>query len=239
MESVLLFNLIMALVIALVIIAIATVKNPVLKAVVYGLPIPITVALVASQKGVDSSHIVGLFLLVLFLWVVHWLRRCGVHILIADVIGALIYVVLGFMAVHVMKGAHLFIPLVGAYVVFWILWMMRTRGPPQDEPAPQVNTVPLLRKGVVIFVVANVLLALKDLLKGVVVTFPFSGVFAVVEMQGKLHTLASEFTKNSIAILVFFAIVHYAAYAMQLYAAVALGWVGYVVVLTAVRKYLI
>lgn len=49
------FNAVMAMAIALMIVIISIIKNPVLKAVIYSIPIPITLVLVASQNGINSS----------------------------------------------------------------------------------------------------------------------------------------------------------------------------------------
>ena len=83
------FNFVMAGVIALVILAIASVRDSRLKAIIYGLPIPITVALIATKSPVDTSHIIGLFLLCLFLWSVFYLyKRWQLPIFTADILRA-------------------------------------------------------------------------------------------------------------------------------------------------------
>ncbi len=65
-----------------------------------------------------------------------------------------------------------------------------------------------LKKDLWFLFLAIILLSLKAMLQGVVVLFPFSGIFTVVEMRDDLEVLASEFTKNSVSILSFLLIVY-------------------------------
>ncbi len=68
MPQITMFTVVMAVALAFIIVLISIVKNPVIKSLIYGLPFPATLALIATQKNVDGTHIVGLFLLVVFLW---------------------------------------------------------------------------------------------------------------------------------------------------------------------------
>jgi hypothetical protein len=93
----------------------------------------------------------------------------------------------------------------------------------------------VLKKGPLVFVLAIVLLSFKAMLKGVVVLFPFSGIFTVIEMRDDLEVLASEFTKNSISILSFLLIVYVLSASIGFYLAIACGWIGCVITLKVVR----
>lgn len=94
----------------------------------------------------------------------------------------------------------------------------------------------LLLKGIIVFGVAFLLLSAKDLLSGVMVTFPFSGVFAVVEMKKDLKILAFEFTKNSIAILLFFISLAILMPIVGFYLSIALSWVVYAISFWIIKK---
>lgn len=231
------FNLLMAAVIAVVITVISVIKNSVVKAIVYGLPIPITVALIASQRGVDGTHVAGLFLLVGFIWSVYWLCRSGLKVITADVLSALLYVGIGYVTTKLPLGGE-FVTMTVIYVCFWLIYMkMKGENHVYGEASYQPKKVSLVVKSVSTFGIASLLLMLKELLSGVIVTFPFSGVFAVLEMHGKLQTLATEFTKNSIAILTFFVAVYIFTSMTGLYTAIIIGWIIYFVILKAVQKY--
>lgn len=228
-------NLVMATAIASIIVLVSTVKNPIIKAIIYGLPIPITLALIASQNEVNSSHIVGLFLLVFFLWLVNWLRKINVNIFIADLTAAIVYIGLGYSLIRFVQSVNVSFALLSSlYLFLWLGFMLINKNKVENAPGEK-KKVNVLIKGLLIFLIATLLLTLKDVLKGIVVTFPFSGVFVVVEMQNQLGTLASEFTKNSIAILAFFIVIHTVMPAVSIYPAIILGWIGYLLVLKVVR----
>lgn len=202
-------NVLMALSIAAIIVVIASLTSARAKAIVYSLPIPITMALIASRNGVDGSHVIGLGLLMGFLWLVSQLSSRGINILLADVISATAYVGVGY-AILGLKDMAPFYILCITYAVFWLIFRLFER----QRPAPIAANVSgkkinLWLKALVVFFIAYCLLETKNLLSGIVVTFPFLGVFAVVEMKENLRTLSREFAKNSIAILAFFVMVHF------------------------------
>lgn len=228
------FNLIMAMAIAVTIVVISLVRSPILKAVIYGLPIPITLALIASQKGVDTSHIVGLFLLTSFLWLVNWLKGKGVNIFVADMFSAVVYVVVGYVLTRLdLEKDWLFWSFSAAYFFLWLAFMfLFPRGIVLE--AGRKEKVDVVIKGAVVFSVATLLLTLKDLLRGIVVTFPFSGVFTVLEMRNQLHVLSREFTRNSIAILAFFIAIYLTTTSFGPYLAIVVGWVVYLIALRTV-----
>lgn len=229
-------NAIMALIIMGVILLIAVVKNPHVKAIVYGLPIPITAALLASRNGVGETHVIGLVLLVGFLWSVYYLYSRGWHIILADIISAGLYVGIGFALA---KSIHLTFGFVVVLSVFaWIAAMLFLRHQQTIEEQNQVSgqKISLWIKALVVFSVAYFLLETKDLLSGIIVTFPFSGVFAVVEMKANLKTLAREFTKNSLAILAFFITVWYLGDSLGIMMAVVVGWGIYFATFQLLKK---
>ena len=66
-------NLISALIISCVITCMAVLKRPAAKALVYSLPVPLTVALLATSNKVDSFTIMGILLANVFIWGVFFL----------------------------------------------------------------------------------------------------------------------------------------------------------------------
>lgn len=230
------FNLLMALIIAIIIGLIAKAKSDRAKNLIYSLPIPITLALIATRKDVEGSHVIGLFLLTGFLWLVCFLRSRGWPILIADVFAALTYATVGYFAVKpVVSGHKVFLVLSLGYALFWIAFMKLYQFKAPDKTAGK--GINILAKGGLVFIIALGLLTAKDALQGVVVTFPFSGVFAVVEMRHKLESLAADWTRNSLAVVFFFTAIHFLAVSCGTHIAIALGWVVYFFTLKAIRKY--
>jgi hypothetical protein len=227
-------NILMALIIAGIIVVIAMVKTPKMKAIVYGLPIPITVALIASQKGVNESHIIGLGLLVGFLWLVKFLQARGWHVIFADLIAAIAYVSIGYVLVKFTAVSFEFA--VFLYVIAWGAFVTLSKRRKIEQTQFSSKRVSLWLRAIIVFCIAYFLLETKDFLSGIIVTFPFSGVFAVIEMKENLNTLAREFTKNSIAILAFFIAVWATMNLWGIMMAILVGWAVYAVVFRLVKK---
>jgi hypothetical protein len=236
MEYIPFFNIIMAFLIASIIIVISILKNPVVKAIVYGLPIPITLALIATQKTVNGSHILGLFLLTGFLWIILFIKeRCGFNIVLIDIVSSILYVGLGYLFVILFPVQdHLFV-LLFLYILFWFIFITFFRKKESREEVERKKINPII-KGTFIFVISLLLLSAKDSLEGVVVTFPFSGVFAVIEMRDSLDVLAAEFTKNSLAILVFFCVIFLLFPFIGMYLSIFVGWIFYSFELYLIQK---
>lgn len=140
----------------------------------------------------------------------------------ADFVCASGYVVLGFLFIKLSLLS--FWQATFLYIFLWFLYIEKYR--PIVEVGERSQIRPLL-KGPIVLVLSSILLFLKSVLGGIVVTFPFSGVFAVVEARKTLYTLAGEFTKNSLAILIFFVITKVFSDKLGFYYSIGLGWLFY------------
>lgn len=228
-------NILSALAIGIIISIMAAVKSPRLKAFIYSLPIPITIALFATGGHVNTTHIVGLVMVTGFLWLVYGLTRRGVNVYAADVVAAGLYVAAGLFTT---KMASIpFIIAAGAFAAFWLLFVIIYRTPRTHDPVNTSKIKPIVKLPVV-SAFAYVLLSLKSFLSaGVIVTFPFSGVFAVIESRHTLRTLAATFTHNSIAILVFFIVIH-SMDSSHIVLKIIVGWAVYLLILRIVTAVL-
>ena len=228
-------NVVSAIAIGLIIATMAYIKNSHLKALVYSLPIPITIALVATGGKVNITNIVGLFLLSLFLWFVWLLNDRGINVFVADIIAALSYVLGGYVVIK-----HINIPFylgVFLYLVIWFSFLILYRNRVVIEKKKQDPKIKPEIKGVIVTVLAYFLLSLKTYLSGIIVTFPFSGVFAVIEGKHILETLASVFSRNSIAILMMFVTI-YTLGKVNLGLKIIAGWIVYIIVLKLVINFI-
>ncbi|MCA9337341.1 hypothetical protein KC951_01380 [Candidatus Saccharibacteria bacterium] len=230
-----LLNLVSAVLIGAIIGAMALIKKPRTKALVYSLPFPITIALIATHGKVDESNIIGLFLLSGFLWLVYWLYTKGFSIYLADIISAALYVLIGYFLIKTMPTG--FVLLTILYLAFWFLFVLLYRKHEEEEVKHRPHKIKPLYKTVIVTPLAFLLLALKSQLAGIVVTFPFSGVFAVVEGQYILRTLAAIFTRNSIAILALFVTIYCTVDAIGFWYSIVAGWISYIAILLFVSKY--
>ncbi|CCH19965.1 hypothetical protein [Micromonospora lupini] len=226
--------------------AVSVIRSIRLRALVYSLPLPMTLALVSTPYGVDGAQVLGVLGLNLF-FVTVAVTHQGLRwpILLADAAGIGVYVALsaGLLAVDVPFEAAL-----AGTLVLWLAAMLllrrrarRDAGPrtaPADDPVDGARTrtdgLPVLLKLVVIFVGAILTALLGAVLRGMVVTFPYSGVLVAVEARRQLFEFSGHFARNSLALVGFLSAYHYV---QDVSSAVALGagWVAFAVVAAALH----
>ncbi|MBX7266144.1 hypothetical protein KIF24_09010 [Micromonospora sp. Llam7] len=255
------------------------------RALVAALPLPMTVALLATGRPVDGTQLVGVVGLNLFFGVVALTHhRFRWPILLADLTG-----VAGYVALAAALGpvALPFGPTVAATVALWLLAMLALRrlpgpdppadpaDPPRDppvgaaDPAREANTLPAdpLRDpavttaaavrhaatggggrrpaghGARVPAVARLLLILAgavltgllgQVLRGLVVTFPYAGVLVAVEVRRDLPAFCRHFARNSLALLGFLVGVRLGQDA-SVAVSLVVGWVGFGLVAAALH----
>lgn len=210
-----------ALALSITITAIAWLKDFRHKSVIYSLPIPITIVLIAQGIEVNSSHILGLATLVIFLWLVFLLHiRFKLNIIISDIIACGMYVICGFLLGPVGDAVSFWLVTV-LYFFIWLITMPFLR--PRAERNEPSRFSPI-KKGSIVFFASILLLFFERLLRGFVVTFPYSGIFTVVECRYGLYTLASHFTWYSLSILIFFVVIKAINIYFSAYFALLVGW---------------
>ena len=192
--------------------AVSVIRSVRVRALVYSLPLPMTLALVTTGHRVDGAQVLGVVGLNLFfvtVTVTH--RRLRWPILLADLAGVAVYVALsaGVLAVPVPFEAAL-----AGTVALWALTMpllrRRAAGAPPPEPAgARRDGLAAPVKLVVIFVGALLTGLLGGLLRGMVVTFPYSGVLVAVEARRQLAEFSRHFARNSLALVGFLTGCHY------------------------------
>ncbi|MEU4554459.1 hypothetical protein [Micromonospora violae] len=222
--------------------AVSVIRSVRLRALVYSLPLPMTLALVATDHRVAGAQVLGVLGLNLFfvtVAVAH--QRLRWPILLADVAGIVAYVALsaGLLAVEIPFEAAL-----AGTLVLWLaalLWLRRRAGRSAGPRAEVVvvgqtrpDGLPVLLKLVVIFVGAILTALLGAVLRGMVLTFPYSGVLVAVEARRQLAEFSRHFARNSLALVGFLTAYHYL---QDVSSALALGsgWVAFAVVAAALH----
>jgi len=245
-----------AAVVTAVVWAVSMIRSVRLRALVYSLPLPMTLVLAAGDVRVDGAQVSGVALLVLFFAVVTVAyERFGWPVLPADVAGVLAYVLAG--AVLARAGPVPFWPAVCAACLIWVAVeavrrrrartrqrrvrtrqrRVRTRQP-APEPTPdgaRRRTVPaVLGRLAGVFAASLLMLALGGLLKGLVVTFPYSGVLVAVEARGHLRAFTGHVARASLA-LIGFVTGYRLLQDRGTAAALAAGWTAFAVVAAALH----
>ncbi|MEV1017329.1 hypothetical protein AB0I95_23305 [Micromonospora sp. NPDC049751] len=220
--------------------AVSVIRSVRLRALVYSLPLPMTLALVSTPYGVDGAQVLGVLGLNLFFGIVAvTYQRLRWPILLADGAGIAAYVALsaGLVAVHIPFEAAL-----AGTVALWLAAMLlrrRRARPPTvaaDEAAAggRAAGLPALLKLVVILVGAILTALLGAVLRGMVVTFPYSGVLVAVEARHQLSEFSGHFARNSLALVGFLTAYHYVQDVSSA-GALGAGWLAFAVVATALH----
>ncbi|MGN9812468.1 hypothetical protein ACTMSW_24325 [Micromonospora sp. BQ11] len=209
-----------------------------LRAFVYSLPLPMTLALVATGHRVDAAQLLGVLGLNLFFGtVVLTHHRWRWPILVADLAGVAVYVGLSalLLATPVPFGAAL-----AGSVLLWAAAMALLHGRSARREVP-VEPVDARRGGVPAPARLAVVLAgavctglLGHLLRGMVVTFPYSGVLVAVEARHHLPEFTRHFVRNSLALVGFLATYHHLQEGPA-WSALAGAWLAFAVVAVALH----
>ncbi|WBB91629.1 hypothetical protein [Verrucosispora sp. WMMC514] len=217
------------------------------RALVAALPLPMTAALLATGLPVDGAQLVGVVGLNLFFGVVALTHhRFRWPILLADLAG-----VAGYLAIAAaLRPITLpFGPTLAATAACWLLTMLVLHRLPEPDqptdptdptdPADPADSAGPARLPVVarlLLVLAGAVLTglLGQVLRGLVVTFPYAGVLVAVEVRRDLPAFCRHFARNSLALIGFLVGVHLGQDVSIVVALVA-GWAGFALVAVALH----
>lgn len=191
-----------AALVAATVLAIGAIRSIRWRALVYAIPIPITLVIATTATRIDGSQLLGVLLLNVFVAVVTLLHsRAGWHILLADAGGVAAYLGLAWLIATLAPIP--FVPTLAVVCLLWLLTMVILRPGDETTAAPDP---PDERLAKVATVVGSSLLivAVGRLINGLAVTFPYSGVLVVIETRQHLGEFARHFARNSSALIVFF-----------------------------------
>ncbi|MFK3985683.1 hypothetical protein ACI2K4_35640 [Micromonospora sp. NPDC050397] len=204
------------------------------RAFVYSLPLPMTVALVGSNHPVDGTQLLGVVgLNLFFLTVTVGYLRLGLPILLADALGLGVYLVLSAALLRI--GPLAFGPTLVGVLGLWLVvtvWLRRRAGPAPPRPSRQPLPAPL--RLLVVLAGSTVTVLLGEQLRGMVVTFPYSGVLVAIESRHDLAEFSRHFAGNSLGLVGFLAGYHWLADGTQTLA-LAGAWTGYALTAVLIR----
>lgn len=232
---VVIINLFSALAISVVISAMSKFPSQRIKALLYSIPIPITIALIGSKSIAGSLNISGLMLTTLFLWGCYYFHiKLNKSILAVDVALSILYVIIGYVLVHILHVPFQYI--VAIYLAAWLLCMYLFEKRTFAYTPAKIEPTNVWLKGLIIFTVAFLLFTARQYLAAFVVTFPYNGVFAVFENNTGLYPQAALFTRNSLALLAYFISNHYAGNHYGSVMRYVFSWAAFILVLFLVNK---
>lgn len=201
--SVLTINLISALAVSGIITSMSKVHSQKLKAILYTLPFPITIALIGSNSIATSLSILGLMLTTGFLWGCYLLHiKQGMKILHADVLLSILYIIGAYFLTKSVEAS--FWAMLVCYGLPWLVLIVFFKKLTFEYRAQASIKTNAWFKAATVFVIAFGLFSMHQYLAAFVVTFPYNGVFAVYENKAGLLPQAVLFTRNSIALVAYF-----------------------------------
>jgi hypothetical protein len=219
-----------AVVLTAFVIAIAYVRTPRAKALIYSLPVPFSCAYLATGLPINATHISGLILVVGYNWLVYLLARARVPLLAAITISAAAYFGAA-MALRPLAAISVWW-LAAAGLAGWIVALAAYR--PLEQPAHRSRTAWYI-KAPLIFAIAMGVYNATDLLAGGVGMFPYAGIFASYESRHSLRTLAGQFTLNALGLLLCLLTIHAAEGRLPAPLPLLLGWVPVLIWAACVR----
>jgi hypothetical protein len=215
----------------LALVAVASVQATVLaylaeprwKALLTTLPFPFTVAVLAVGRPVGASNVSGLVLLLLYFQEVRWLyHRWSMPIVLAIILSALTYCVLGTLLVPILPNGEVAFWVISALVWFTgvaLLLIMPFRPEPEHRsPLPVYVKLPVV-VGVVLFLVT-----VKGILQGFITVFPMVSIVAAYEARHSLWTLGRQLPVLFIAMVPMVAAIRLAQGSFGFGPALLIGW---------------
>jgi len=213
----------------------AYVHNPRHKALLYVLPVPFTLASMALDMPVGTTHVLGLPLLLLYTHAARWLHlHARMPVVAAIVTAAAGYCFIACTAVR-------FAPDAGS--VFWLVVVcnvalaatLHRRTPHRQEPGYR-SPLPMFVKLPVVMCVVALVVLLKQAMQGFMVFFPMMGVVAVYESRHSLWTLNRQLPIFILAMSALLTVCRLTQARVGLAAALALGWVAFLCVLLPLTR---
>lgn len=174
----------------------AYLHSPRAKSLVYMLPIPFSLALISTGRGIDATHMVGMGAVWIFLWVV-WLLHsvAGLNIIVADLAAIAIHAAGSLALARALPAAGsrgeppwFWGSCAAVAVVSLCALLPRTRGERGHR-----SDMPVYVKAPLVLVLVACLIAAKEPLRGFMPSFPMASVFAVYEARHSLKTLTMRF----------------------------------------------
>lgn len=215
---------------------VAYLRSPRHKALVLCFPVPFTFATLALGEGVNSTHVLGLLMLLGFWFVVYWLRhRARLPIVLAIALGAMVYCITGVLLAKVVPKTEVsfWVALVSVCLIALTLnakLSFRTE-PEHSSKMPVWVKLPLL------LCVVLCLISVKSLLAGFMTMFPMVGVLTAYESRYSLWTICRKIPVLMISMAFMMAAIHLASPEIGIYYALGLGWIIMSLVLAVLLRH--
>ncbi|MFA5204160.1 MAG: hypothetical protein WC708_07120 [Lentisphaeria bacterium] len=214
---------------------VAYVTSPRWKAFLSLLPLPSTLAVLALGQPVDVSFLLGLLLTALFYYLAFALHhKGGLPIVPAIAVAAVAYGLAGMAVLPVLPNSPKMFLVVFGFLIFLGVILGRSLQHVKEEgyrtSLPPYVKLPLVMA--IVFLLVN----MKHLLLGFMVTFPMVGVAGAYEMRRCPRTLFAQLPQMFFAVGSLMTVCFLAQPVIGLEGGLVLGWGAYLAVLLCLRK---
>lgn len=229
------YDVLLIVVVSLMIVCVAYLRDPKWKALITLLPLPSTLGILSLGQEVDASFLIGLFMLYVFFHLIHRLFAGGrIGIVLSIAIATSLYVIIGMGLVPLLPHtAAMFWSCFAGLLVFSAILKIRSR--PPDE-AGYRTTLPLYVKLPITVTTIFLLVQVKSLLGGFMPMFPMVGVVAAYEARHCLKTVCYQLPLMVMMVAAMFAVFYLTQEKFGLYLSLLYGWIVYLLLLLATRK---
>lgn len=213
----------------------AYMHNPKIKAILYSIPIPFTLASLSLGHPIDVTHVLGLPMVFIYTNGVRWLYVEGkLPIIIAIIIGALVHCVAGVAVARFVpvteKSFWIAITGVTAFSVWTYMAM------PEKTEEGHKSPLPVIIKFILIMLIIAGLIIIKKALRGFMAFFPMVGVVAAYEARNCLWTLGRQVPVLMLGMCPLLAICHVTQSKIGLAYGLLTGWVAFLAVLAGFSR---
>lgn len=214
---------------------VAYVKSPQWKAFLSLLPLPSTLAILAVNQPVDASFLLGLLLTALFYYLAFALHHtCGQPIVPAIAVAAVAYGVAGMAVLPVLPNSPKMFWVAFGFLIFLGVILSHSLQNVREEgyrtSLPPYVKLPLVMA--IVFLLVN----MKHLLLGFMVTFPMVGIAGAYEMRRCPRTLFAQLPQMFFTVGSLMTVCFLTQHVIGLAGGLALGWIAYLAVLLCLRK---
>ncbi len=213
----------------------AYVHSPRMKAILYSLPVPFTLASLSLGQPIDVTHVMGLPLVFLYTNGVRWLHvNRRVPIVVSILAGALAHCGIGMVLARWVPVTETSFWAAMAVVVVVSIGLYATM-PHRAEPGHR-SPLPIPVKFSLILVIISGLIVIKHLLRGFMASFPMVGLVAAYEARNCLWTLGRQVPALMLGMCPMLGICHVVQQWWGLKVGLAVGWVVFLLVLAGLSR---
>ena len=230
-----LWDILLMIIVPTMVVIMAYVYDPRLKALILSFPLPFTISYLSLGQLVDVTHVFGLLLLLGFTHLVRILyRKLSIQIILSIVISAVLYTLFGgVIAAYLPKSEALFWSSCAFLMVLSGVLLVVQKVPSESGMR---TTMPLILKAPLTLSIVFVIIVLKQSLQGFMTLFPMVGVFGAYEGRLSMGINCRQIPKLTLSMVPMFVVIRLIEPVWGKGPALILGWVVFIPIMGMFMK---